>query len=646
MHLAMQTDARIGTEVAGYRIESILGRGGMSSVYLAEDIDLKRKVALKLLPTELAQNERFRERFIRESQLAAGLDHPNIIPIFEAGQAGEVLFIAMRYVKGRDLKQILVQEGALPPARAATVIGAVADALDEAHAQGLVHRDVKPANILVAEGRHPGSWGQIYLSDFGLTKRTTSQSGVTGTGQFIGTIDYMAPEQIKGDPVDRRTDVYSLGCVLYECLTGEPPFRRDTEAAILWAHMQEAPPSATARRQELPDEIDAVVSRAMAKRPENRYGSCGDLALAARTVLAPGTAVAPSPPRRPPARRKAVVPRPEGPLPRRRRRLAVLITAAAAVIVAVAVIATVVLGGNGGPGPASPPATVTGVAKIEPSKGRVVGRIALGRLSSVAAGEGGIWVIGESSGVLIHVDPRTGRVLARGPAQSPGFPSTGAVAVGPLGVWVVDNISGRVQRVNPATNQILSRVRYPEPGSGNSSANGIAVGGGSVWVGSNNDGEVVRIDIATERVVDRIHVPDVTDVAYGEDSVWVADTLGGRVIRIDPRTRRITARIPVVGSIGSLAVGEGFVWVLDTIGGVANQIDPATNVVQATHKVGKNPKDVAVGFGAVWVTNHGDGTLSRIDPASGIVTQVEVGGSPWSVAAGEGAVWVTDWPIR
>ena len=271
-----------GSEIAGYRIEALIGRGGMAVVYRAEDMRLGRKVALKLLSPQLADNDQFRQRFIMESRLAASLDHPNIVPIYEAGEADGQLFIAMRYVLGSDLKALLTAEGGpLPDDRTLRLVGQIGDALDSAHRAGLVHRDVKPGNILVVGDQEHSSIARgdhVYLTDFGLTKRTTELSaGLTGTGHFLGTVDYVAPEQIQGKPVGPGTDIYALGCVLYECLTGRLPFHRDDDAALLWAHLSEMPPPITGIRPELSGAVSAVVARAMAKDPAHRYQSCRDL---------------------------------------------------------------------------------------------------------------------------------------------------------------------------------------------------------------------------------------------------------------------------------------------------------------------------------------------------------------------------------
>jgi serine/threonine-protein kinase len=290
-----RVDLKPGTEVAGYRIERTLGRGGMSVVYLAEHDWLQRKVALKVLAPQLAEDERFRERFVRESRLAASLDHPNVIPIYEAGASGGDLFIAMRYVEGTDLRSLLHESGALEPARAVDIVRQVAAALDAAHEQGLVHRDVKPGNVLLARQRGSEAGEHVYLSDFGLTKRSASDSGITGTGQFVGTLDYAAPEQFKGGTPDARTDVYSLGCVLFECLTGRPPYQAEIDAGLMYAHLQQDPPTVTAELPDLPRGIDAVVATAMAKAPAERQPTAGTLAEeAARALRVGGQAQVPT----------------------------------------------------------------------------------------------------------------------------------------------------------------------------------------------------------------------------------------------------------------------------------------------------------------------------------------------------------------
>ena len=275
----------VGDEFAGYRVRAVLGRGGMSVVYQAENLRLSSVIALKVLAPELASDDVFRARFLEESRIAASLNHPNVIPIYDMGSQDDLLYIAMRYVSGTDMRQMIKKRGRILPATALFLIGQAARALDAAHRKGLVHRDVKPGNLLIERGSDEADPDHVYLADFGITKHAMSRSGLTSTGQFLGTIDYVAPEQIRGTSVLGLADQYSLGCVLYECLTGRVPFEKDLDAAIIWAHVEETPTMPTVLRPELPPEIDEVFGRVLAKRPDERYGSCREFVEAARMAL-------------------------------------------------------------------------------------------------------------------------------------------------------------------------------------------------------------------------------------------------------------------------------------------------------------------------------------------------------------------------
>ncbi|MGW0588181.1 serine/threonine-protein kinase [Streptosporangium sp. NPDC002607] len=281
--MAVNDRALIGREVAGYQIEDIIGKGGMAVVYLAVDPRLNRRVALKILNPLLGEDERFRQRFVLESRTVASIDHPNIIPIYEADTAADgTLYIAMRYVNGPDLRKLFYDRGPMPVSQVNRTFAQVAAALDTAHAHDLVHRDVKPANILIAahtEGDH------AYLTDFGITKHRTSISGLTQTNQFIGTPRYMSPEQINKEHIDGRCDQYGLACVVYEALAGRLPFQRDNEIALLWAHLAETPTPLTTLRPELPLEVDGVMMRALAKSPEQRYETCGQFVAELRDAI-------------------------------------------------------------------------------------------------------------------------------------------------------------------------------------------------------------------------------------------------------------------------------------------------------------------------------------------------------------------------
>ncbi len=264
----------VGEEFAGYRLLSVLGRGGMSIVFRAENPRLGNVIALKVLDPELANNDVFRSRFLEESRIAASMNHPNVIPIHDTGSSDGLLYIAMRYVSGTDLRQMLKQRGALPADEAVFLVSQAARALDAAHRRGLVHRDVKPANLLVEQGTDEGDPEHVYLTDFGITKHQDGVSGLTSAGALLGTIDYIAPEQVRGMSVLGMADQYSLGCVLYECLTGRLPYEKDFGTAIMWAHVEEPPIPATTARPGLPRAIDDVFSRVLAKLPGERYDSC------------------------------------------------------------------------------------------------------------------------------------------------------------------------------------------------------------------------------------------------------------------------------------------------------------------------------------------------------------------------------------
>jgi len=273
-------DLAVGSMFAGYRIESVAGRGGMGIVYRATDMALERVVALKFIAPELASAPGFRERFTTESRTAASLDHPNVIPIFHAGEHDGVVFLVMRYVEGEDLRSELQREGRLEPERAARIVAQMASALDAAHASGLVHRDVKPANVLLAANDH------VYLTDFGLTKRMLTDPDQTKTGELVGTLNYLAPEQVRGEKVEPRTDIYALGCVLFHALTGRVPFPVEGNEAKLWAHVSEAAPSVSSETG-IPPAFDAVIARAMEKRPSDRFETAGELGRAALEAVAP-----------------------------------------------------------------------------------------------------------------------------------------------------------------------------------------------------------------------------------------------------------------------------------------------------------------------------------------------------------------------
>jgi tRNA A-37 threonylcarbamoyl transferase component Bud32 len=276
-----------GAMLAGYRIEEEIGRGGMAVVYRAYDDHLDRQVALKVLAPDLSRDQVFRARFIQESRIAAATEHPNIIPVFSAGEADGVLYIAMRYIPDGDVRSLIDRVGPLPPARACALIAQAASALDAAHARGLVHRDVKPTNMLLEISPRTSRPDHLYLSDFGLAKPSAVASGLTATGQFFGTVDYVAPEQIQGEPLDGRTDQYALACTAFEMLSGSPPFQRENGMAVISAQLSEPPPSLSTRVPGLPAAADRVIAKALAKSPADRYERCLDFAEALQVACLP-----------------------------------------------------------------------------------------------------------------------------------------------------------------------------------------------------------------------------------------------------------------------------------------------------------------------------------------------------------------------
>ena len=608
-----------GMIFAGYRVEELVGRGGMGVVYRATDLSLERPVALKLVAPELAEDERFRERFLREPRLAASLDHPHVIPIYEAGEHDGQLYLAMRFVEGSDLRTILEREEKLSPERTLAVLAQVADALDAAHRRALVHRDVKPANVLLDEDGH------AYLTDFGITKQVGGDS--TDTGRVVGTLDYLAPEQIRGDPVDGRADVYALGCMLYECLAGVPPFRRPTEAEILWAHMQEEPPSLRDHRG-----LDPVLLKALAKNQEDRYGSCAELIDAAADAL--GLAPAPR------AARRSIVP------PAVRRHGRAILAGGLLLLAATIALAIVALTGreDGTVGPIG-----NGVAAIDPADGSVTSFTeSEAPPGNVAVGEGGVWVLDNGAQKVSRIDPDTKEVTET--FDTPGVPSELAVGEGALWVGIAGgrgdtNATVSVARMDPDDGRVTGTARlrgdrgvYPVAGTPR-----VAVGAGAVWA-ANPDGSVSRIDPKSGRLVATIETDDLAwTIAAGDGGVWFLGLDGPTgVTEIDTRRNRVGRTIPVGASnLMGVAVGGGSVWAAADQEGVLWRIIPEQSPVTRTIDVGRGVTLVTFGEGAVWTGNYVDGTVARVDPRTNKVAAKASVGAPQALAAGAGSAWVS-----
>jgi Protein kinase domain len=595
--MSLETGSRLG----GYVIDGVVGRGGMGVVYRATEVTLDRPVALKLIAPELANDDGFHERFLRESRLAASLDHPGILPLYAAGEADGQLYIATRFVDGVDLRTLLVRSGPLPAERALSLAEQVADALDAAHARKLVHRDVKPGNVLVDASDH------CYLCDFGLTTQVGA-AGTTVTGGLAGSLDYLAPEQIRREHVEGRADQYALACVLYELLSGHPPFRRETEAQTLWAHMQEEP--APLRSQ---PELDAVVARALAKDPDDRYESCSAFVEDARAAL--GLAPSPITVRR-----------------RRRRAGRLLFAFGAALLAATAVVVALVLT----PGDSAPSVRPNSLALVDPRSLETVAAVPVGNApTATAASRRWIWVVNsnDGAGTISRIDTRTRRVTST--FSVGGTPRALVAAFGSL--WIGTS-EGRVIRVEPDTDLIEKSWTLPNAGESSAfvperGAGWLAVGGDAVWAASTQ--AISRIDPATSRMRSRessVWGP----LAYGFGSVWV---LGDELERVSPGTLRRIDSVDLADGFVALVAGSGAVWVANEDNGTVVRVDPAEGVVSRTYDVGGGPSGLALGVGAVWVAS--DAGIARIDPGTDEVRSLALGGAPRNVAVATTGVWAS-----
>jgi hypothetical protein len=635
-----------GDEFAGHRILGIAGRGGMGVVYRAIQLDLDRPVALKLIAPQLAEDPSFRERFVRESRAAASIDHPNVIPIYYTGEDDGALYIAMRYVEGSDLRTLVRAEHRLEPGRAANIVAQVASALDAAHARGIVHRDVKPANVLLGAGDH------AYLTDFGLTKSVASHTGPTQAGGWVGTLGYVAPEQIRGERVDARSDVYALGCVLYHTLTGVPPYQRATDEATLWAHLHDDPPSVTEQGPEVSERFQPVIARALAKDPDDRYQSAGDLGRAA--LAAAGRAPAPGPERlvavgeaAPGDSQETVVSPDQAPTavttPERSRGRKLWPWALAAVpIAALAAVAAFALGGgNGGGGDGTTArttgggATTTGPEETPTIKTASVG----GRPNNIVLAGGNAWIVRSGNPRLAVVNAET--MQRRSYSPRIGNPSGEAAGFGKL--WVINQDAPSLVPIGLKSHR-QEGAAVVLPGQGRPVA--VAASGNALWVGiRGNPGLLLRVDPSSRQVVKTIGLPDgLQNLAVGGGAVWVIARRADTVTRVDIASA--TTRPIFVGDHPfGIAFGRGAVWVTNNGDGTVTRID-AGSLNTGTIGVGRGPKGIVVGAGAIWVANSIDSTLTRIDPETlrPDPEPIDVAMNPYAVDTAGNDVFITSPP--
>jgi YVTN family beta-propeller protein len=639
-----------GTIFAGYQIDGVAGEGGMGVVYRATEIALQRPVALKLIAEDFSGDRKFRERFQRESMLAASIDHPNVIPVYEAGEVDGELYIAMRFVDGTDLLHAVGREGPLTPQRAVRIVSQVAAALDAAHRRGLVHRDVKPGNVLLTG---EGDEEHAYLTDFGLVKTLEGDApGMTTAGTFVGTLDYSSPEAIQGQTADARSDVYSLACVLFFALARKSAFLRDSNVATMFAHVNEPPPSLIEAAPDVPPALAEVVAKGLAKNPDERQQSAGELARAAQQAL---TAPAPpSTPRGPASAAATAAPADEGP-PRRNRALGI---ALAAVLVLGLVAAGLAAAGvfksdddPGGQAAEKPKATATAQATATktatatptaaPSNPKVVASIPAGKGPDgiSVTDDGTVFVTDADEGTFIRIDPKTNKPI--GDPLDVGKAPDGVAGAKKV-TWIASSGDDKVRRVESDPDPVVVGT-IPvgkEP-------NGISLGKQLVWVTNSGDDTVNRIDRASATVVG-------TPIGVGKrpygifvgSSVWVANHDDATVTHIDPSTSEVVGTPIEVGK-GPRGVIEAFgsAWVSNADDGTVTRINADTFEVEGDPiRVGGDPRELTAGGGFVWVANARDNTVSRIDPKSGRVVgrSIPVGDDPIGIAFGAGSVWTAN----
>ena len=644
IYTAVMGDMPPGGVFAGHRIEAVAGRGGMGVVYRARQLSLDRVVALKVIAPTLIADDVIRRRFLRESRVAASIDHPHVIPIYYTGEEDGVAYIAMRHVAGDDLRTLVRRTGPLDPERAARIAVQVAAALDAAHASGLVHRDVKPANVLLGQGDH------AYLTDFGLTKHVLSEAGATKPGHWVGTLDFIAPEQIRGERVDARADVYALGCVLFYMLAGRPPFTLESDEARMWAHLTERPPTVSEVKPGIPNGFDDVIARALAKDPAQRFQSAGDLGRAAvaaasggrvagrDTVVATGaaapieidtrtagTAIAP-PPSPPPAP------------PERRPSRLFAVAAVAVTLVAAVAVGALAMRGEGDDGTANAPekpapTPATGLEVTETLIG--------GRPNNVIGAEGRIWAGRFLSRRLLTLDPTTGERRS-GPRPDIGVGLTGLVADGRT-IWALAARDRQLVQLDARTG-----ARQGDPVPLPSAGNALAVADDAVYVAVSQPhldpgDQILEIDKETGLTRRTLDVRDgVRRLQLYRGRLWLLASSDAELVGIDLRetSRRLHVDLETDSS-GDLTVGAGYLWATLVDADQVARVDPRTGTV-ATFATGPDPSGIVVRKGTAWIVNRASSTLTRLDIRSGRVRgEIDVPINPYEIAAYDDALWIT-----
>jgi serine/threonine-protein kinase len=638
----------------------------MGVVYRATQLSLDRPVAVKVIAPELAGDVTFRERFKRESRIAASIEHPNVIPVYEAGEGDDLLYLSMRCVEGTDLKALLEAAGTLEPTRAARLLAQVSAALAAAHRRDLMHRDVKPANVLVdrQDGRE-----HAYLTDFGIARHVAATSALTQTGSVVGTIDYLAPERIVEGGGDARADVYALGCVLFQVLTGSVPYPRDHDAAKMYAHLNAPVPDARELNKRVPDTLAELAMQAMAKEPDARVHSASELAErlveAADTRESPVPATLPAkppipaPPATPPAATETAATVPAATEPaatapaatqpaaasttgtrvRTRRRVPVgLIAAAAGALALVAIVVVLVSGGSDGSGSGSEPAGSEPAP--DTSEPKALNPTALEPIplrpgaDGVATGGGFVWVANRDLNTVTRVNARS-RQVDGDPIQVGAEPDSLAEGLGAM--WVTNTSDNSVTRMDLGTGEPLDthpvRAR-PE---------GILVAHGSVWVANGADGSVSRLDDEGNELT-RADVGEApVQLAATTDAVWVTVSKENKIVELDPGSGEPSGRsVEIDGTPRGIAYEpiRGELWVSASAADRVVIVDPDSAGIEADMKVPDNPREVRFGLDAIWLTSATARQVTAIDPKRRrIIESLPIEGTTYGLAVGEGLAW-------
>jgi serine/threonine-protein kinase len=634
----------------------------MGVVWRATQLALDRPVALKAMAPELAADAQFRERFQREAHLAASIEHPNVIPVYEAGELDGTLYLIMRWVDGTDLRGLLSESGRLAPARALRLLRPVALALAAAHRRGLIHRDIKPANVLIARGEEE----HVYLTDFGIARLESGEGGMTRTGVLVGTLDYTAPERFEGARGDAASDIYAFGCMLYQTLTGSVPYDRPTDVSKMFAHISDPVPAARDAVPGVPGSVDAIIARAMAKRPEDRFRSAAELAEALATslqalattevptrVVAPTTKplaapTVPSPPAAPTVAEPATAA--TAPEPRQRterdQRLPpaktvvaapkggggrVAAVALAAVVLVGAIVAAVIAASGGGGSKHAATTAAPPAGEVTAHTGVGVGSYTSipGRPGTISAGDRYIWTTLPDSGKLFRLEQANGNVLTFAVG---GHPTGIASALADRGVWVAGSSFGPLALLRWQDAALRARTAIAQtpttatvdPNDGTAWA--VDPTGGVNHVGL--DGTLIRT----------AQVPGAKAVAVGEGWTWVVD--GGHLFRIGAGS---PTPYPGGPSPVSVTVDSG-IWTVSA-GGVITRFNPATLKPSATARIGAPELDqiAAVdGKPSVWAISRTTKRLYRID-AHGqprVIGSVDFASAPVALAVSSQNVWV------